>query len=58
VPLSFLITIFVMRVNYNSPLMPAMALLSLQTFILGTKMVIRMECRVKTELTFMTVGNW
>lgn len=26
--------------------------------ILGTKMVIRMECRVKTELTFMTVGNW
>lgn len=57
-PLSFLITIFVMRVNYNSPLMPAMALLSLQTCILGTKMVIRMECRVKTELTFMTVGNW
>lgn len=57
-PLSFLITIFVMRVNYNSPPMPAMALLSLQTFILGMKMVIRMECRVKTELTFMTLGNW
>lgn len=57
-PLSFLITIFVMRVNYNSPSMPAMALLSLQTFILGMKMVIRIECRVKTELPFMTLGNW
>lgn len=57
-PLSFLITIFVMRVNYNSSPMPAMALLSLQTFILGIKMVIRMERHVKTELTLMTVGNW
>lgn len=57
-PLSFLITIFVMRVNYNSSPMPAIALLSLQTFILGIKMVIRMECHVKTELTLMTVGNW
>ena len=57
-PPSFLITVFVMRVNYNSPPMPAIALLWSQTFILGTKTVIRMECRVKTELTFMTVGNW
>ena len=46
------------ELNYNSPPMPAMALLSLQTFILGMKMVIRMECRTKTELTFMTLGNW
>lgn len=63
-PLSFLITIFVIRLNYNSLLMPAMALLSLQTLIVEMKMVIRVECRVKTELTFVTVeigdenGKW
>lgn len=44
--------------------MPAMALLSLQTLIVEMKMVIRVECRVKTELTFVTVeigdenGKW
>lgn len=56
-PLSFFITVFVTGVNYNSSQMPAMALLSLETFILGMKMVIRVECRVKTKLTIMTVGN-